>query len=352
MAARPLRSRVSLLFVFLAIGTFVRTSQGFCGLYVEFLVDRSGSMWSPWQGKSKIVTVQEAIERVIQSLPEGVATGLRVYPAYLSQAGERDPGLRIPVEEGTEDRFPLELRRLNPQGKDALAGHLRSALQDFPEGAESKLLILLCDAADIQGSSYCSMDVFEGLRNGLEFHILTLDLQSAAERQELACLASQLSGTVTHLTESDSLLPTLLALCTSAQDRNLARGAQTLKDLQARKAMEEKTRLSLSFRNTLDPFFADSVEVLQCSLDGRTVSLPASGPLTHGASLLLFDVPAARGPHQVVTRYRIQRQGGSIDSGDSMLEVNAQEGKTVSVLCYPKGRIFRWGCQFETSVSE
>jgi hypothetical protein len=68
--------------------------------------------------------------------------------------------------------------------------------------------------------------------------------------------------------------------------------------------------------------------------------------------LLLFDSPAAKGPHRLAIRYRIGRQGEFINSGESALEVSAHEGKTVSVRSYPKGRVFRWGCQFETSLSE
>jgi ABC-2 type transport system ATP-binding protein len=52
--------------------------QGFCDLYIEFLVDRSGSMWAPFQGKPKIVQVADAVERIAQKLPTDVAIKRRI----------------------------------------------------------------------------------------------------------------------------------------------------------------------------------------------------------------------------------------------------------------------------------
>ena len=107
--------------------------QGFCDLYIEFLVDRSGSMWAPYQGKAKIVQVIDAIERVTKKLPTDVAMGLRVYPPPEKEARRKDPGLRIPVEKENRALFPEEERLLNPRGKGSLGEQLKRALKDFPD---------------------------------------------------------------------------------------------------------------------------------------------------------------------------------------------------------------------------
>ena len=352
MGLPGIRTRISLLLVFLLADASVCLREGVCGLYVEFLVDRSGSMWAPWQDRPKIVGVQEALEEIVPKLPDDVALGLRVYPAYPGETEGRDHGLRIPIELGNRDRFPLELGRLNPQGKDALAGHLRSALQDFPEGAQGRLLILICDAADIQGSSFCSMSAFEGLQNGLEFHIVTLDLQDPAERQELACLGKQLNGSVEHLAGIAGLPASLLTIIQSARRKEAERHAQDLQEQLARKALQEKTRLRVSFQNTLDPFFADSVEVVQCELDGLRVQLPPLNRLKKGEKVLLFDSPAAKGSHRLSIQHRLWSEARSVYSREGNLEVNLEQGKTLSVLCSPQGRLFTWGCRFESTASE
>jgi len=345
-----LQNRILPLLALLLAAAAACPGAGWSDLAVLFLVDRSGSMWAPWQERPKIVAVQEALAEVAEKIPGDLALGLRVYPVYPYETEARDPGLRIPIGTGNRDRFPPEIKRLNPQGKDALAGHLRSALQDFPDGAGAGILILICDGADVLGSSFCSMNAFEGLHEGVEFHILTLNLKDPSEQQELACLGKQLAGNVDHLVETSSLLPTVFKILEEAGQREALRQAEARRAQEEHRALREQTRLQVSFQNTLDPFFADSLEVLQVDLDGSRVPLLSQARLKTGEKTLLFDNPVSQGVHRLTIQYRLWSGEGSVHSRQDTLEVNLEKAQTLSILCSPQAKLLTWGCRFESEV--
>lgn len=335
----------------MVIGSLARTGTGQCDLYVEFLVDRSGSMWAPVRGKPKILLVSEAIKRICKDLPPEVAMGLRVYPPP-GKTGKRDPGRLIPMEKGNRDLFPEELGRLNPQGKASLIESLKHALKDFPEGPDSKLLLLFCDGADTQGSSFCEKERISKDPNDLRFHIFALNVKDPTEKEELNCLADQLSGSVTYMTRNNSLRSALLSICRNAYEEEVERQTRVMEEEKKRRDLQEKTRLKLEFQNTLDPFFADSVEVLECHLDGRKITLEPDVQLKKGESIQLFDNPVQKGTHRLGIQYRMWRGEEAITSREGTIEVKVQKGKASSVQCYPQGSLFHWGCFFKKKVSD
>lgn len=341
-------SRLKWPFTLVLLMGFLWPGQGLCDLYLQFLVDRSGSMWAPFQGKARIVRVTEAIDRVTAELPPEVAMGLRVYPPPETNGPSKDPGQRIPLEAANRDRFRAEYPRLNPKGIGSLRNELERALEDFPEGQDTKLLVLLCDGADTRGVSFCEKELKHIPPEGLRFYVLSLDLKDPSEQGELDCLSQQMDGRSIHLTQKDNLVSTLLPIARKAYEDEVDRQRRVAEEKRRIQALLSKTRLRVEFLNTLDPFFADSIQVEQCLLDGEEIPIDTSLRLEQGEGFLLFDKAMAEGAHRLSLRYRKWKGEKAVPSVEGILEVLVEEGKTSHVRCYPRGALFHWDFAFKT----
>lgn len=324
--------------------------QGFCDLYIEFLVDRSGSMWAPYQGKAKIVQVIDAIERVTRKLPTDVAMGLRVYPPPEKGARRKDPGLRIPVEKENRALFSEEERLLNPRGKGSLGEQLKRALKDFPDGQDTKLLVVLCDGADTEGVSFCERVLRLERPEGLRFYVISLNLKDPSEKEALDCLTKQMDGKSIHLTRRDSLVSTLLPIAQRAHQDEVERLRRVAEEQRRIQELLSKTRLKVEIHNTLDPFFADSIQVDQCSLNGEEITIDTSVRLKQGEGFLLFDRAMGEGTHQLSLRYQKWKEEKAVSSIEGILEVRVEEGKTSHVQCFPRGALFHWDFTFKAQT--
>ncbi len=329
-------------------------ARGFCDLYVEFLIDRSGSMWaSSSQDKvPKIVQVAEAVKRVANKLPPDVAMGLRVYPPPAKGAAGRDPGLQIPIDKEKREEFleAIEASRLNPRGRGSLREQIERAFQDFPAGKDTKLLIVICDGADPGGVSFCEKALGAARPQGLRFYIISLNVERPSDRDELDCLSRQMDGKSIHLSSSDSLASTLLPIARMAHKDEAARQRRVAEERRRIEELLSKTRLKVEIHNTLDPFFADSIQIDQCLLDGKEVPLQTPLKLKQGEGLLLFDRAMAEGSHQLALRYLKWKDGKAVPSVEGILDVRVEEGKTTHVQCFPRGALFHWEFTFKTQT--
>jgi hypothetical protein len=328
----------------------LRPGLGFCDLYIEFLVDRSGSMWAPYQGKPKIVQVVDALELVTQKLPADVAMGLRVYPPPEQEARGRDPGLRIPVEKENRARFAEEERLLNPRGRGSLEEQLKRALKDFPAGQDTKLLVVLCDGADTEGASFCEKTLDLDRPEGLRFYAISLNLQDPSEKEALDCLSKQMDGKSIHLAHRDNLVSTLLPIAQRANRDEIERQRRVAEEQRRIEELLSKTRLKVEIHNTLDPFFADTIQVVQCSLNGEEIPIDTSVRLKQGEGFLLFDRAMGEGTHQLSLQYQKWKEDKAVSSVEGILEVRVEEGKTSHVQCFPRGALFHWDFTFKAQT--
>jgi hypothetical protein len=338
---------LAFVFLFLVVFLFVKPASGFCSLSVEFLLDRSGSLWAPLDGTSKTILVADAVEKVIEDLPDDVAIGLRVYPPPVDGEASPDPGLRIAIRTGTRDQFPRELAALNPRGKASLSEHLKKAIEDFPKTDEGRLLILITDGADNEGTSFCNIPLFSVLPDAFRFHLFSLNLENPDERDELSCLSRQLAGEATHLTTGNALHEKLLALCLDAHRKEAERQARLLEERRIHDALQSKTRLQVTFQNTLDPFFADSLQVISLRIDGQ--QMPQLSPVTmaSGSRAVILEQPAPQGEHELEIQYKMSRGDDFVLSRVGSLHVFLEEGTTTSILAVPHATLFSWACALQ-----
>jgi hypothetical protein len=324
--------------------------QGSCDLFVVFLVDRTGSMWAPLQGRAKILHVSDAIDRVLQELPDDVAVGLRVYPPLEQGAEGKDPGLLIPAERGNRHRFPEQARRLNPQGRGSLRRELARTLETFPEGPDTKLLFVLCDGADSDKVSFCDMQLDAARPQGLRFYAVSLDLKNVADQENLDCLSRQMEGEAIHLSSGDNLVSTLLPIAQKAYEDETATRSRAVEEEGRLQERLSKTRLKVEVQNTLDTFFADSIQVDRVLVEGEEIAPDASVRLRQGEETLLFDRTMAEGSYELSLRFRKWKKQKAATSDEVGLTVRVEEGKTTRVRCFPAGALFSWGLTCKTDI--
>lgn len=339
-----------LIIPLLMIASLGLPAQGIADLYIEFLIDRSGSMWAPLQGKPKIVQVARAVESITRELPPDVAMGLRVYPPPEHRAAGKDPGLRIPVEKGNRDRFAEEESKLNPKGRGSLADQLRRAVKDFPDGQDTKLLVVMCDGADTDGASFCQKALDLDRPHGLRFYAISLNVKDAFEKEELDCLARQMEGKSIHLTRRGNLVSTLLPIAKKAHQDEVERQRRVAEEQRRIQELLSKTRLKVEIHNSLDPFFADWIQMDRCSLNGEDIPIDTSVRLKQGEGFLLFDRAMAEGTHQLSLRYQKWKDEKAVSSIEGILEVRVEEGKTSHVQSFPRGALFHWDFTFKTNA--
>lgn len=343
--ASPVRTKWLLALLALFCAGFPRAATS--DLYVHFLLDRSGSMWAKLTGKPKILHVSHAVLQVLQDLPPDAVVGLRVYPPPYTSAGAEDPGLRIPLEPGNREPFPYELNHLNPAGRGSLAANIEKALKDFPPGDHFRILLLLCDSSDSDSGSFCGRIPPLDMPEEVGVHILALDVQDATEQEELKCLAEHLAGAVTHITAEVTLSESLLAITRKALQEEIARQERIGAERQKRMELAEKTRIRLEFHNTLDPFFADAIEIVQCRLGDQDASFDTPVRLAPGQGTVLLDVSVPAGDNRVLLQYKKWKNQESATSKEAASVFTAREGKITHIRCFPKAGLFRWGCGFK-----
>jgi hypothetical protein len=296
---------------------------------------------------AKILHVEETINRTNEELPPDVIMGLRVYPPPSQGPKPGDPGLRVPLTIEKRARMWRELKGLNPRKKASLGPHLRKALRDFPEGEDTKLLFLLCDDADTGATPFCGEETAFRPPEGLRFYALSLNMKNPADQEELNCLSRKLKGKTVHLSGRDRILEALLPFCRKAHRDEAERQRRVQEEEKRRQELLSKTRLKVEFLNTLDAFFADSVEISHYRLNGEETPLAPSVRLGQGEASLLFDRAVSEGTHELALQYKKWKDGKAVDSIEGVLQVEVEEGKTSYVHSYPRGALFHWDFHFK-----
>jgi hypothetical protein len=254
------------------------------------------------------------------------------------------------LDKGNRDRFPEEVRKLNPKGRGSLAEELRRAVKDFPEGQDTKLLVVLCDGADTDGAPFCEKPLNLTRPPGLRFYAISLNVKEVFEKEELDCLARQMEGKAIHLTRSGNLVSTLLPIAKTAYEDEVERQRRVAEEQRRIQELLSKTRLKVEIHNTLDPFFADWIQMDRCSLNGEEIPIDTSVRLKQGEGVLLFDRAMAEGTHRLSLRYQKLKDDKAVSSIEGTLEVRVEEGKTSHVQSFPRGALFHWDFTFKTDA--
>lgn len=177
------------------------------------VLDSSGSMADDdGSGATRIESAREAVGTVVDALPDGYPTGLRVYGADRA-SGCTDTRLAVPVEELDRERVKGAVADVKPKGDTPIGYALRKAARDLPERPPGALghrsILLVSDGEDNCGTPDPCMVAAQLGETGGAFGALRIDTVGfqvgGKARDELKCIAEKGHGAYYDAPDADAL---------------------------------------------------------------------------------------------------------------------------------------------------
>ncbi|MEO3839687.1 VWA domain-containing protein [Streptomyces sp. B22F1] len=177
------------------------------------VLDSSGSMADDdGSGATRIESARAAVGTVVDALPDGYPTGLRVYGADRA-GGCTDTRLAVPVAALDRDRIKGAVADVKPKGDTPIGHALRQAARDLPERPPGALghrsLLLVSDGEDTCGTpDPCEVAARLGETGGAfgALRIDTVGFQVGGKaRDELKCIAEKGHGAYYDAPDADAL---------------------------------------------------------------------------------------------------------------------------------------------------
>ena len=168
-------------------------------LYIEYILDASGSMLEMIGSRTKLAVAREVLAGHLRTQPSDANFGLRAYGHrvhYTETAKScQDIELVAPVQPGQGERIAVWLAGMQAQGMSPIGLSLRQAAADFEMGTgRDNRIVLISD-----GKETCDIDPCREVaalqRQGLNIviHVIGLNLDAEA-RTQLQCVARQSGG--------------------------------------------------------------------------------------------------------------------------------------------------------------
>jgi hypothetical protein len=132
-------------------------------VYVEYILDASGSMLEQMDGQRKIDIAKEVLAAKAGQLPSTTNVGLRAYghriPYTDTEASCRDIELLVPLRGGSRDNIIERLPDLEAQGMTPLSEAVKQSVEDFDHADPSRQnsVILISDGEETCGGDPCAM---------------------------------------------------------------------------------------------------------------------------------------------------------------------------------------------------
>lgn len=170
-----------------------------------FILDASGSMQSRMGERTKFEVARDAIEALVEELPESQRVALRVYGHRynaLQEEAATDTELEVPMRPWTDDHrgeFLAKIRSLRPRGKTPLAFSIEKAAGDLPRmrGHGRTTVVLLTDGGEDATSPRDPVEAagsLERLRD-VELVVIGFDIGNASWTEQLQGIAEAGRGT-------------------------------------------------------------------------------------------------------------------------------------------------------------
>lgn len=168
-------------------------------IYIEYILDASGSMLERLQGQTKLAIGQEVLSKRLAALPPDVHVGLRVYghrvPFEDEEESCADIELITPVDVGNAQPIIDWLPSMQAQGMTPMSESVRQAAEDFTfEPGRQNTIILISDGAETCGDEPAEVAAFlQELGIDFTIHVIGLNVDNEA-RGQLKRLAQVANG--------------------------------------------------------------------------------------------------------------------------------------------------------------
>lgn len=174
------------------------------------LLDSSGSMADDdGSGSTRIASARKAVGTVVDSLPDGYPTGLRLYGSQ-KQKGCTDSRLAQPVRPLDRAGIKDAVAKVRPKGDTPIGYSLRKAAEDLPEvpdGATGqRTIVLISDGEDNCGDPEPCAVARELGKQGIDLRIDAIGFKVRGKaREQLECVAGAGNGAYYDAPDADAL---------------------------------------------------------------------------------------------------------------------------------------------------
>ncbi|WP_328943703.1 VWA domain-containing protein [Streptomyces sp. NBC_00250] len=199
------------------------------------VLDSSGSMADPVgggedPGRTRMAAARDAVGTVVDGLPDGHPTGLRVYGADRT-SGCTDTRLAKPVAPLDRAGLKAAVAALTPRGDTPIGLSLRKAAEDLPEPAPgaitTRTILLISDGEDTCGTPQPCEVAAELAHQGIGLRIDTVGFQVKGEaREQLECVAEAGNGHYYDAPDADALARQLQRAARLSADGYRLRGTR------------------------------------------------------------------------------------------------------------------------------
>jgi len=187
------------------------------------ILDSSGSMKADdGSGRVKLAAAKEALNQMVDALPDGAPVGLRVYGHRVSNAakdkaeGCLDTELIVPVQALDRRAMKSAIERVQARGWTPVGSSLRAAEQDLPASGE-RTVVLVSDGIDSCAPPDPCDVARELARRGTHLKVHTIGFQIDGQaRAQLQCIAEATGGTYQDAPDAAALSSQLKQLSTRA----------------------------------------------------------------------------------------------------------------------------------------
>lgn len=181
------------------------------------VMDSSGSMnGDAGGGRTKIAAAKEALNRVVDSLPDASRVGLRVYGHRVGNAPEdkprgcKDTELIVPVGPLRPTQMKSRIASFDARGYTPIGLSLERAADDLRGEDGDKTIVLVSDGIDTCAPPPPCKIAKRIVRQGIDLRIDTVGFQvDARARRELKCIARVGKGTYVDANSADELADNL-----------------------------------------------------------------------------------------------------------------------------------------------
>ncbi|WP_406100195.1 vWA domain-containing protein [Streptomyces sp. NBC_01013] len=295
------------------------------------VLDSSGSMGDDdGTGRTRMESAREAVGTVVDGLPDGYPTGLRVYGADRPQ-GCTDTRLVRPVHKLDRAAMKQAVAAVRPRGDTPIGLSLRKAAQDLPRpvgGAiGTRTILLISDGEDNCGTPQpCEVAAQLG-KEGVGLRIDTVGFQvKGAARKQLECIADAGNGRYYDAPDAEALARQLQRAAQLSADGYRLRGERVTGAATADRA---PVLVPGQYLDTIGPgekrYYAVDLDAVS------TVDLAATAVPQPGAAVDTFDALSTRleydaygscGTHTA----RFLQKEGAVPLTSAVARIRSKEG--------------------------
>ncbi len=184
------------------------------------IFDASGSMWGQIDGKAKITIAKEALDLIVNDLPEDINVGLVAY-GHRKKGDCDDVETLIPIGPLNAGAFLEKVNGLSPKGKTPMVRSIRQTADAIKHLEDETTILLVSDGIETCDDNPCEA-VAELQKLGIRFvlHVVGFDVGGETEAQ-LKCMAKAGGGEYFPARDAGNLKTALDKVIERTVEKNL-----------------------------------------------------------------------------------------------------------------------------------